>query len=286
MRKLLKYDMRSMFNVWWISSLSVLVFFVIGTLSLRGLMSVDSLRGTTSFVSVNDGALTVIYTLLLILSFVAMVAYALLNMIMVLRRYYTNLFTDQGYLTFTLPVSRRQIMTSKFLMGYIYMLGCSFVEVLGLATMVIFGTGEGLINYQFLDGLRTVLQRIWENIGWMTVVYAVEILLAVLAAEACSLLLFYTCITVGSVLAKKNKIPVAIGIYYVGNVVVTYAATFLIITFFDSSFSNRVAHIPALWQQHLFANALFILIIAAVALVAWLLFYFNVRLLHKKLNLA
>lgn len=286
MRKLLKYDMRSVFNVWWISTLSVLAFFVVGVFSLRGMQSIDSMRVENSNLPLNYSVMKDIYSLLLLLTFMAMVAYATLNLIMVLRRFYTNLFTDQGYLTFTLPVSRTKVMASKFIMGYVYMLACSFVLMLGIAAFTIFDTADGLINYEFFERLHYVLTDLWSRIGWMTVVYAVELLLMVLAAEACALLLYYTCITVGSVLVKKYKIPAAIGIYYGGNMVVTYAAVFYLIAFFDSSFGSCLEQITEQWQQHLFANALIVMIIAALALVAWLLFYFNVRLLHKKLNLA
>jgi hypothetical protein len=262
----------------------MVAFFVIGTIGQRGITAMQTMHNPESY-SAADNLLRAIYSSMRSFTYVAVVAYMLLNLIMIFRRFYTNLFTDQGYLTFTLPVSRTGVMASKFLMGYIYVTACVIIVILGTVVMRIFNTAEGLVDVELLQRWSTGLQEFWTDVGWVGLVYIAELLLMALAAEACVLLLYYSCITIGSVLVKKHKIMAAIGIYYGGNMAITIAFVIAIVVFVDSSFVSRVGDIPEAWQFQ-FINAMFALIIAAIALVAWLLFFFNVRLLHKKLNLA
>lgn len=298
MRKLLKHDLKSVFNGWWISSLSVLAFFIVGTVCVKEITIIEQkyyqpiLHGdqvTSMFAAqptTGERILAVLCSIGLMLTFVAAAAYIILNLILVLRRYYTNLFTDQGYLTFTLPVSRMQILFSKLMMGFIYMLATSLVVGIGVVGFSVFGTSTEFVNTELLKQVSDFFKEVYNKIGGMMFVYIAEVILCGISSLICTIMFYYSCITVGSVLVKKFKILVAIGIYYIGNMVISFATWMFILVFIDSSFLNRLGDITDQALIHLSANALLLLVFGAIALIAATLYCFNLHLLNKKLNLA
>ena len=102
--KLLKYDLRSVFKYWWIAALSTLGLSVLGGFCI---LILDSSIIANVYQILAGFAMGVV-----ILGFVA---FLILSQILVFMRYYKNFFSDEGYLTFTLPVKRTHLITSKLI---------------------------------------------------------------------------------------------------------------------------------------------------------------------------
>ena len=154
---------------------------------------------------------------------IAVIAYPILALILVLRRYYKNFFTDEGYLTFTLPVKANTHLMSKFLSGYIWMVIAAIITFISLGILILCGTaGKGLFNQKILDWIKDLFD--WSNftskeIG-IVVRLIIEFALMVITTAAYSLLLMYLAITLGSIIAKKHKLLASIGMYYAINIAV------------------------------------------------------------------
>ena len=98
LRKLLKYDLKAIFKFWWIVfggfCDNILNTYEGDAWSVYLMMSMGSLSGT--FLNL---------------------ALPVVTFVLIFIRFYKNFFTDEGYLTFTLPVSRRKLMLSKIISG-------------------------------------------------------------------------------------------------------------------------------------------------------------------------
>ena len=121
-----------------------------------------------------------------------------------------NLFTDEGYLTFTLPVTPDQILLSKVINGILwsavswslaYARAAWLISAREQASLTPFATSCMLLEYT-IQTMGLSDWTIWITTGVSVVVSLIQ-----------SLLLIYLSITIGSVVAKQHKVIASIGLY-------------------------------------------------------------------------
>ena len=226
--KLLKHEWRANRGLMGLLTLMVLGAGVLATAVLRvlvnygeELMSSDNIALELSVMGM--GAM-------LFFCAVGLCIYVVAVQFVLLFRFYKNKFTDEGYLTFTLPVKTWQIYWASLLNMLIWMV-ISFAAVLvAVVLVVLIGTAkDGFINtdiFAALDELGFYLGQIdlgeipWEEIPGSYVAAGIFQLLQIIVAPFYGLIVPMACITMGAVLAKKHKILAAFGIYYAVNFVV------------------------------------------------------------------
>ena len=105
-RKLLKYDMKSVWNVWRIMAATIFGLSIVGSFVLRYILThAEKMFDSPGLMLMFSG-----FMLCAVLSFFTACA---VTAIFVLIRFYKNFFTDEGYLTFTLPVKRSTLLNAK-----------------------------------------------------------------------------------------------------------------------------------------------------------------------------
>ena len=176
--KLLKYDLRATAGTMLISYVILLGYALI--LQLTGL----DLNFSNPYLDFQW-----IMRLFLYVGFViVMVGVLLFTYVQILRRFYNNLFSAQGYLTNTLPVRPEAILVSKVLMGVIW-IAVTYLILVGCTAML--GTDLPAIARSVLfSNLRLAL----ENTP--TVYFVLTGILLVLSPFA-SVLTFFACICLG-----------------------------------------------------------------------------------------
>ena len=224
--RLLKHEWRANAGLLGLLSLATAGIGVLATVVLRILVSTSG----SLWWDVPEGlgvVLVVALGMFLFFSVVALVVYAVAVQVILLYRFYKNKYTDEGYLTFTLPVKPSQIFWSSFLNMLIW-LGISFLVVFGVVFLaVLFGTAEhGLINTDVFDAVKDLMEFVrvidWELLSQAqySIPYMVVLGLTVLISPFYALFMPMACITAGAVLAKKHKILASFGVYYGVNFVV------------------------------------------------------------------
>ena len=116
--------------------------------------------------------------------------------------------------------------------------------------------------------------------------FVLEFIILIVVSLFASPLTYYSCISIGQ-LAKKNRILLAIGVYYLFGVIVNVISTvFSMIVSIIGMVGGFDGLVPII-EAHPFAFAhtmIWIIIIISAGLVA--LFYFiNIRIMTRKLNL-
>ena len=129
-KKCLKYDLRAVWKVWWILAVSVTGLCIVGSLGLRFFIQNVSMGEEPVSTPIMIGSIFAM--LLFIASIIALIAFVVVTFILVYYRYYKNLFTDEGYLTFTLPVRRQTLYLSKTLNALIWEVASVVVVVLNV----------------------------------------------------------------------------------------------------------------------------------------------------------
>ena len=140
--KLLKHDMKSVFKLWWILLPVLPVLLLVDAVALR--VMTQTIANMALQPSISDGESTVMILVVMVAYFVFLGVTVLISLtsyytiILSAIRFYKNLFTDEGYLTFTLPAKRSSVLLSKTLTAVIYMTLHSLIVTVGIIFMVIF----------------------------------------------------------------------------------------------------------------------------------------------------
>ncbi len=195
-KKLLKYE-----------NMSYLRVLIPIDLILLGLAVINRL---VQFFENDTTMYSILFTSSIILLIVGCVVSLVMTYAIAVIRFYKNLFTNEGYLTFTLPVTRAQLLWTKLLAALFFTLVTvvSVLLALGIAS-----AGDMFIEIikagAFLLGKGAELAGRGNFIG-----YIVELLLLLPVSIATSYLLMYACIAFGQ-LSKKNRVLMAFLTYFI-----------------------------------------------------------------------
>lgn len=219
-RKLLKYEWRANAQLFWILSLASLGVALLGGGVLRMATYIGETTDQMMVVAL------VVPGMYLMAGFcaLALVAYSAAVHIVNLVCFAKNKFTDQGYLTFTLPVKAGHIFLSAAVNMLLWMLISLVVTVLCFGLMLSLGLGnvvrrlleEDLLDlifsislWEILEGLNAEMSAL-PGYGLNVALNIVKVVLSPLQMVVMPM----SCITLGCVLAKKYKILASIGVYY------------------------------------------------------------------------
>lgn len=285
LKKLLKYDMQWVWKIWWILIPSVLGVGFFDALLLRFVIVQFSSEEPTMPV------LAVLALFALIFSIFILVGSTMLTFALVHIRFYTHLFTDQGYLTFTLPVKRRDILLSKAINALFWTAMHAVLLVIVVLFFVTFAPppeDAGLLSLFLYDRFAELLSLLWTQFGGFLILYAVLALVLLALLECFSISLCFFCITFASTVVKKAKLLLAVGIYYGATSVISFFSsifgTFGSVIFGEGLVELLTGKVSAM--QHLSITVLLILACVIVAAIASVFYFITRNILERKLNLA
>ncbi len=282
--KTLKYDLKSVYQLWLLLSGIILVMSVIAGFSLRSLMYVDN-------PAQHFEAWEFLPMIFLFVSFLSLFAYVVFVYFYPIYRFYKHFFTDEGYLTFTLPVKRSTLLNSKILNAFIWNTLSGIVMTLALLVVFLIAPAEndgtGIFLIKMFEELGPAFELVFKNVSGWGWAFIIVVLLIGCAYSLFSTLLVFACVTFGSVLAKKHKIVLSIVIYYVVSMVISFIS-FIFTTLFSLADSalTTLAGVISIDAYNLII--LFTLICCSLFFVAVSVFTYNFTLsqIEKRLNLA
>lgn len=213
--KLLKHEFKSCAGLMGVLSLASLGLSAAAGFMLRYIVqSADRMMA--------DDSLGVLLSILLVFTFLTLFALSMAGWIYLCVQFYKRKFTDQGYLTFTLPVRCWQIYLSSFLNILLW----SFILTAALILAFVGIFLIGFINTEIWDELVMVvsempIEEISFELDFMNPLYSI-------GQSISSILIMMNCITLGSVLAKKHKVLAAIGSYYILSLVMGSVSTWML----------------------------------------------------------
>ena len=281
--RLLKHEWRASSGLLGMLSLAAAGIGILATVVLRILVNTSgSLWWDTA-----EGLgviLVMALGMFLFFSVVALSVYAIAVQVILLYRFYKNKYTDEGYLTFTLPVKPTQIFWSSFLNMLIWLI-ISVLVVFGVVFLaVLFGTAEhGLVNTDVFDAMKDMLE-FFRVIDWQmllqeqySIPYLIVLGLTFLLTPFYALFMPMACITAGAVLAKKHKILASFGVYYGVNFVVGIITSVVSVVPTILMMSSQDSE-----GLYLVSMAIQLVISLALAIGAYC---FTIHVMKKKLNL-
>lgn len=236
--KLLKHEFRATRGVVAILCAILLVSGLTMGLSLQRMISMaenDYMSVVvTNETAAEDAAMTIsseaplladiLCVFLMIAAIVAISICAASAIFFLIYRFYKSRFTDEGYLTFTLPVTNHQLLLSSITNTTLNLL------IVGVVTAV-------TVLLIFLLALSAVpdvavweeLKQVWPEILAVLKQAAAEDagLLALMAFSSVAtffrqIIQLMLAVTIGALIAKKHKLLAAVGVYYGIHMVVSF----------------------------------------------------------------
>lgn len=190
--KLIKYDIRST----WRDFAGVYLSILLGVLIVPQLFN-HFTNGIVNMIAGFIGVGIVISTIVI-------------TIIMLFRIFNTNVFSKEGYLTLTLPVSSRQIVASKLLVSTMWIILTGIVAAIGLCIFVLNINGSPLAE---ISAAFQKLMTMFDTRGVFAVILMIIAMIASTVKEISKL--FLACSIAHVKQLGKFRVPVGILSYFV-----------------------------------------------------------------------
>ncbi len=197
-----------------------------------------ALRGAGDGRSSAFSGFAVMISAFLMFAMVALlIAVSVVAFVMIIRRFYTSFFTDEGYLTFTLPVTPTEHIFSKFITAYVCQILVSIVAIVSIFIVLFFAlliggnimaTQDATVSVILSDIFDEMLRGLQAEAGdWFLPILIVLFVVNMIVAVAASVFMVYLAISVACMLAKKHRVILGIVSFYVINMVFSTASQLL-----------------------------------------------------------
>ncbi len=271
--KLLKHDSRAILKYWWIGAVVSLGISVLGGMCLQ----INSVEYT------KYNMITALAGVGTFFAVVGIVLLPLFTEILLLVRYYKNFFTDEGYLTFTLPVKKTSLLDSKLISAFIFGTASTLLVAVDVFIMFSIGAPEFVFDADLWQGFFYAIGELFGFLGRYSAGYIILGILIIVVGTILQTLFIFACITFASSLVKKHKVLMTIGIYYGVSIALSILMNILALGGLPTVFTL----IFRLDESNSLAAIMFILlgVLGILTLAAGGLYLFVLYLLDRRLNL-
>ncbi len=286
LKKLLKYDIRYICKIFLLTIIGLFATGIFTGGCFGGMIKV--FESTTAANDPEQTAFLVSTGILLyflsIIGFVLIAALPSVCVIVLYYRFYRNLYTDQGYLSFTLPLKPTTHLHSKLIVSTATTI---ILDVFVLLAYIVAGCVTLLFCSDIVRENADNLQYIKEFISdWIAnnddiivqiVLYILTALLGTLVTRLANICLVFFDITFACSVVKKHKLLASIGTFLLVNGVV--GSIVYVVKMIFSLFGAFV--LSGLWGSIL-TMVVSILLYTVIGIVSYIL---NRYYINKKLNL-
>lgn len=205
-KKLIKYDFASFMRL-----ILPVQLILLGIAALNRIIQLFEDSHATVY-NIIFGSSMVLYVISIIVALV-------LTCVVAIVRFYQGMYSNEGYLSHTLPVTPTQHIFSKLIVSMLFMLGTLFTVFI---SFIIVTLGE--MNIEIFKAGGFLFGKAAEATNGAFIWYFIEFCVLMLIGMCSGFLCIYFCISVGQ-LASKRKILLAFGVffglYFIGQVIGT-----------------------------------------------------------------
>ena len=185
--KLLKYEFKSTAK-WYL----LITLIALGLSVLTGIIAGSS---STTIRSWDLDTMQMVAGTIGILIFGGVIGLYLSNYYIIIRRFYSNLYGREGYLTWTLPANPHAIILSKFVGALVASLYCLFLLFLsGFITMLVMGA---VIGEDLSPVFSIIAEVFYHSIFYWMIIWWIF-------TTASGILLFYVSIALGQLFQNRR----------------------------------------------------------------------------------
>lgn len=200
----------------WLRIMPIIYIIVLGFAGMHRFLQL--FEADSIYYSIAFGSATFAFVLVI---FAALAAPTVFGVI----RFYKNLFSSEGYLSMTLPVTPANHLWVKLTTGVCF----DIITILVVLFSLLIVTAGDMFTELCKAGVY-LIKQIPEDVGIHLFFYLLEILLAMLLASFNGYLLYYTCLCIGH-LFRRVRILASVGAFFAYNLLMELVSTFFSLGF-------------------------------------------------------
>lgn len=271
-RKLIKYDFQSFFRL----LLPVQLILIGIALINRIVQFFEPVHDMTAASDIYSA----IFVSSIVLYVIAIFTCMIMTVIVSIIRFYQGMYSSEGYLNHTLPVTPTQHIFAKLLTSVIFCLGTDLAIFLSFMVIT-----AGDVNVEIFKAIFYLAGKFFGHFGVNGAFYVVEVIVMLLLSQFHLFLKLYFCISIGQ-LVKRKKILLAFGVYFgiyvIKQIIGTIYSIVMVLDF------ELIARIGEWVSKHgtTAAHIFFCSYIVITAILALVYFLVSKFIMSKKLNLT
>lgn len=190
------------------------------------LMAVALVTRLIQFLEFDSVVYDIVFGSSVIMLVITMLASIFMIVLLGIVRFYKNLFTHEGYLSFTLPVTATQQLFVK-ITTYMMFMALTIVSLFVAFSIATFGE----VFWEISKAGIYLLNRAGDAVGNINLtLYILEFALLLFVTVVHQMLTYYLCMSVGQ-LTGKNRIWLSIGVYFGIYVITQVFETILVVIY-------------------------------------------------------
>jgi hypothetical protein len=276
--KLMKYEWRG----YRFPLVVILIVLLSTTLLVGGMVFTIN----PNFENVFSGFTTMTMIVLFLVYYIGLIGCSLGIVIIIAIRFYKTCYTDQGYLTHTLPVEPVTLLNAKIFTAIFACLAtliAILASVLVLAQVILWHLGnvypDDMEYFWSAIGNLNIAGSFKEDMGISLGAFILIIAVGLLISVISNIITIYGCLSLGQLYAK-HRIVGAIAAYFIIQVIEQILGTFAAIPMYsamsNATYDTKVFEIISPTM----ISSIIIVVIIAVAM-----YFANLYMMTKKLNL-
>ena len=217
-----------------------------------------------------------IFSLILFISLITLLVSALsiITCLQVAFRFYRNLFSKEGYLSWTLPVSGPQHLWAKIISGYILMAADCIIIAAGILFLV---TGRNVTA-----AYNTVADELTAELGCSLSTLSLILLAVCLISCISSVIMIYFSVVVGQ-LFPSHRVLGAVAAYFITNFIIQIISViFMLVLGFLPGYNTAMLDGKAMMEHMFRLLALSFLLMLVITIAQYIASHY---IMKKKINL-
>ena len=255
----------------------IIIAVVTALLKISMILSEDSIfmsMEISMIISIIQGLFVAIYVFVL-------VGTSILAIFLLLKRFYSNMFGDEGYLTHTLPASGTQLLNSKLICSFTWIM--LLIPVWILSFLILFTGTDYLMVIRYYIEMFTEELSILSTSGFSVGLIGAELVIMAILGSIGMILSYYLSMTLGQHFLGNHRLLGAILFYFVLNVISSTISS-IYTTLLENIFYHDAMIVTAADSFRLITVMFAIAIV--ISLIQCIAYYLLTRyFLTKKLNL-
>ena len=231
--------------------------------------------------SINAGAFVIMMLYCLIISCISMVV-----TIYIAIRFYRNLYTDEGYLMHTLPVTPRQLILAKLLVAALWVFVLSMLALWAICCILLFGLpAMALVDMPVV--ISSLMEYFPQIFGMGPVAFLLFYVVLSLVSAFSSVLIAYAAVSLGQ-LFTKHKVMASV-LCYIGFTMLIQTISTLLMTpsltrlVLSQDMVNTASGIPAYFGAYM--REILLISMVGSAICAVISYILTEYIMRRQLNL-
>lgn len=276
--KLIKHEWRAMKK-------PLIIFFVVLAVT-TALSCITLLFINPAFNDVVIGFSAILFICVILLYYMGLIVCSIGTNIMIAVRFYKSCYTDEGYLTHTLPVSSKQLLLGKTITYCIVNIAMGALMILSVFVIV----GVGIAHFGSLDAsifsdfpsFAEIDAGFRAEAGIGLIPLLLFVIVFCIGAYIANIIIITGCISLGQLMAK-HRVMGALLAYFGFYMIVQVVSIIAAIPMYGNIFKAELAGTTmTMWSL---MGPTYIIVGVIYVVIAVIMYFVNLHMMTKRLNL-